>query len=157
MSKTLTIKDLSEIRLDKKAGKKLILVGGCFDILHEGHISFLNKAKSLKGILLVMLESDKRVKELKGDKRPINTQSVRAKALSDLQSVDYIIKLPYFSKDKDYEILVKNLEPDIIAVTWGSSVFDWEKEYMEHTGGKIIQVIKRLEKYSTTKIVNSKL
>jgi hypothetical protein len=73
--------------------------------------------------------------------------------LSNIPFVDYVLKLPEMAGDEDYEILVKKLEPDIIAVTSGNKVYGWEERYMEETGGKIVEVIKRLGNYSTTEAV----
>jgi D-beta-D-heptose 7-phosphate kinase/D-beta-D-heptose 1-phosphate adenosyltransferase len=154
MRKLLATGDLGPLKNAKKLGK-IILVGGCFDILHPGHRTFLSRAKALGTTLVVMLESDKKVRNLKGERRPINSQDIRAQSLSSLSEVDYVILLPYLEKNKDYEILVKNLEPDIIAVTEGEMVYDWEKSYMKKTGGKIVQVVKRLKNYSTTKLAES--
>jgi rfaE bifunctional protein nucleotidyltransferase chain/domain len=100
-------------------GMVKVLVGGCFDLLHKGHISFLKKAKKAGDKLVVLLESDEKIKKLKGESRPVQIQEVRAKALSGLGFVDEIIKLPFMDSDKDYDELVKKIKPDIIAVTEG--------------------------------------
>ncbi len=71
--------------------KKVVATNGCFDIIHVGHTSYLNKAKQLGDILVVGLNGDKSVKELKGDNRPINNQDDRAEVLSALHSVDFVI------------------------------------------------------------------
>src|SRR3990167_134264 len=97
--------------------KRIVLTGGCFDILHIGHISFLENAKKEGDVLFVLLESDESIKKLKGDNRPINNQEDRAKILESLKIVDYIIRLPYFENDKDYDKLISSLKPDIIATT----------------------------------------
>ena len=97
---------------------KVVLVGGCFDILHYGHISFLEKAKSLGDCLIVALESDENVKKLKGPGRPIHTQKQRAGMLKELKCVDEVILLPPIP---DYERLVQKIEPDIIAITQGDT------------------------------------
>jgi rfaE bifunctional protein nucleotidyltransferase chain/domain len=152
MGKIINTNELSDLSKLKKSGRKIILVGGCFDILHEGHIQFLARSKKLGDILVVMLESDQRVRSLKGIDRPINSQNSRAKILSGLPFVDYIIKLEDMSGKQDYEILVKKIEPDIIAVTEGAQVYAWEKAYMTQTGGKIVPVIERIENFSTTQI-----
>ena len=149
----LKTQELNKISNLKSAEQKLVLVGGCFDILHVGHIEFLKKAKKEGDILIVLLESDEKIKKLKGKTRPINTQKTRGKILSNLPFVDYIICLPNFKNNNDYETLVKQIEPDIIAVTRGNKVFNWEKEYIAETGGKIINVIDRIPNYSTTKIL----
>lgn len=142
-------KKLSEI---KTANQKLVLVGGCFDILHAAHIEFLTEAKKQGDKLIILLESDERIKNLKGKNRPINTQNDRAIVLSNLSMVDYVLPLNYLETDDDYQILVKLIKPDIIAITVGNKIFDWEREYAEKTGNKIVGVMERKKDYSTTKI-----
>lgn len=153
MGKIISVEQISKLKNKKKAGKKIVLVGGSFDIIHAGHIEFLNKAKNKGDILVLMLESDARIKELKGEKRPINSQKDRGLVLSNLLMVDYIILLPYFKTDRDYELLVNRIEPDIIALTKGDPILNLKKRYARNVGGKIMKVVERLKNYSTTKIL----
>ena len=74
--------------------RKTVLVGGCFDILHFGHTRFLKKAKSFGDFLIVLLESDKHIKRLKGKNRPINNFMQRKEVLLSLKFVDKVIKVP---------------------------------------------------------------
>lgn len=136
----------------KETGKKIVLVGGIFDLTHRGHVEFLEAAKREGDVLIVLLESDEKTREIKGKNRPINTQEDRAFVLSRLLMVDYIFILPYFKKDKDYEQLVKMLQPDIIAVTKGDAFSKLKERYAKMVGGKLIEVISRREDYSTTNI-----
>lgn len=151
LGKILTIEQASVLQ-NSKNNKKLVLTGGCFDILHAGHIQFLKKAKAAGDSLIILLESDEKVHKLKGEGRPVNSQNDRASILSNLSFVDYVIKLPYFSNDSDYRLLVKQLEPAIIAITAGNTIYDWEKEYINEAGRKIVEVMNRDKTYSTTKI-----
>jgi len=73
--------------------KKLVVTNGCFDILHAGHVHYLNEAKSLGDYLLVGINSDSSVKKLKGENRPINIQSYRAYILDNLKCVDFVYVL----------------------------------------------------------------
>ncbi|KKQ93238.1 MAG: Glycerol-3-phosphate cytidyltransferase TagD [Candidatus Levybacteria bacterium GW2011_GWA2_40_16] len=136
----------------KTMGKRIVLVGGCFDILHKGHIEFLKRSKSQGGILVVALENDQKVRELKGKGKPINLEKDRAVILSNLSSVDYVICLPYLKKDIDYETLVKQIEPDIIAVTENDPIFEVKKGYAESVGGKIVTVVARLKGLASSKL-----
>lgn len=156
MQKIVEKEYLSEKILElKKEGKIIVLTGGCFDVLHTGHIEFLNNAKKQGNILVVMLESDETLRKIKGENRPINNQQNRAKILSSLNSVDFVICISYFSTNQEYNELVKTLEPDIIAVTKGDPLFKTKKEQAESIGGRVIEVIERKQEYSTTDIVKN--
>lgn len=100
-----------------RRNEKIILSGGCFDILHIGHIKFLQSAKKLGGKLFIFLESDEKVSLLKGNHRPVFGQKERALTLASLNAVDCIITLPYFNRDNQYGDLLKEIAPDFIAVT----------------------------------------
>jgi rfaE bifunctional protein nucleotidyltransferase chain/domain len=76
---------------EKKAGKKIVFANGCFDVLHVGHVRYLNEAKSLGDVLVVGLNSDSSVRKIKGDRRPVLDQHARATILSALQCVDHIL------------------------------------------------------------------
>ncbi len=109
------IKSFDELRVQverlKKLGKKIVFTNGCFDILHRGHVSYLDIAKSYGDVLILGLNSDKSVKKLKGESRPINHEEDRAYILSALESVDFVT---LFSDDTPYE-LIKMIEPDILV------------------------------------------
>lgn len=97
--------------------KTTTLVGGCFDVVHLGHLTFLKKAALTADVLIILLESDENIKKIKGDSRPINSQINRAKFLTHLKSVDFIILLPEMKTDQDYLNLVTQIKPNTIAVT----------------------------------------
>lgn len=119
---------------------KVVLVGGCFDILHLGHIIFLEKARKKGDKLVVLLESDKRVRELKGEGRPIHTQKDRARVLSAIKSVDKIISLPSDMKDGDYDKLVKRIRPSFIATTKGDSNLSHKIRQAKLVGARIVEI-----------------
>ena len=91
--------------------KKIVFTNGCFDILHVGHIRYLEEAKNFGDILIVGLNSDKSVRRLKGANRPINTGEDRAYVLSALESVSYVVE---FDDDTPYE-LIRAIKPDILV------------------------------------------
>lgn len=134
--------------------KKIVLVGGCFDILHLGHIRFLKEAKKLGNILIILLESDEKIKRIKGEGRPVNSQKARAKMLSALKDVDSVILLPEIMEDKDYDDLVKKIKPDYIAVTKGDSGLENKKRSAKLVNAKIIIATNLIEGYSTSKILS---
>ena len=136
--------------------KRVVLVGGCFDVLHPGHIIFLEKAKKQGNFLIVLLESDEKIKELKGKSRPVHTQKERAAILRSLKSVDQVILLPYMKQDDDYERLIQNLKPDVIAATSGVPDNFHKERIAKITGAKIKYVTKIIGDYSTTNILTRK-
>lgn len=111
----LHIKSFKEIKKVvkryKKQNKKIVFTNGCFDILHKGHVSYLNSAKALGDILVVGVNSDESVKRLKGQDRPINNQDDRAYLLSALECVDYVV---IFDEDTPYE-LIERIKPNILV------------------------------------------
>ncbi|WP_419770223.1 MAG: D-glycero-beta-D-manno-heptose-7-phosphate kinase [Candidatus Marinarcus sp.] len=95
----------------KKQHKKIVFTNGCFDILHKGHVSYLNVAKSFGDVLILGLNSDASVKRLKGENRPINCEEDRAYILSALECVDYVV---IFDEETPYE-LIKSIQPDTLV------------------------------------------
>lgn len=131
--------------------RKIVLVGGCFDILHFGHIKFLKEAKKLGDYLIVALESDKSVTKLKGDKRPIHGQSQRKEILESLNFVDEVIILKDEMKDEDYEKLVIALSPSVVAVTKGDKLIEKKKSHAKKVNAKVVE-IPEFKTNSTTQI-----
>jgi D-beta-D-heptose 7-phosphate kinase/D-beta-D-heptose 1-phosphate adenosyltransferase len=95
----------------KNRGKKIVFTNGCFDILHIGHVKYLEEAKSFGDVLILGLNSDESVTALKGEGRPINPQLDRAYILAALESVDYVV---IFSKDTPYD-LIKLIRPHTLV------------------------------------------
>lgn len=109
------IKDTSEIiKISKELksnNNKIIFTNGCFDLIHFGHVKYLEDAKKYGDVLIVGLNSDSSVKKLKGDNRPINNQSDRALILAALEAVDYVI---IFDDDTPHD-LIKKIKPDVLV------------------------------------------
>lgn len=137
----------------KKAGKTIVLAGGCFDLLHIGHLQFLEKAKKEGDILTIALENDANVKQIKGLNRPINSQEDRAKILASVSLINYIILLPKMEGHKDYFSLVQALKPDVIAVTKGDPYLEQKQKQARMVGGKLRVVIGHLKSSSTSQLV----
>jgi D-beta-D-heptose 7-phosphate kinase/D-beta-D-heptose 1-phosphate adenosyltransferase len=95
----------------RQAGKRIVFTNGCFDLIHLGHVSLFNKAKTLGDVLIVAINSDNSLKGLKGPKRPLVNQDDRAKILLALKPVDYVV---VFDEPTPYEIL-KLLKPNILV------------------------------------------
>ncbi|MDO9582112.1 MAG: D-glycero-beta-D-manno-heptose 1-phosphate adenylyltransferase [Desulfomicrobium sp.] len=132
------------------AGGKLVFTNGCFDIIHPGHVDYLERARSMGGGLVVGLNSDASVRRLKGPLRPINDQMSRARVLAALQCVDYVV---IFEEDTPLE-LIRKVRPDVL-VKGG----DWSverivgREVMQERGGAVCS-IPLLAGHSTTATVN---
>ena len=123
-----------------------IIVNGTFDILHRGHIELLEHAKSLGEFLLVCIDSDKRVKELKGANRPINNQNDRAFMLQGLKCVDAVWT---FNSEEELENMCEMYQPDIMIK--GN---DYEgKRIVGAKHCKEIKFVELVDGYSTTNII----
>jgi D-beta-D-heptose 7-phosphate kinase/D-beta-D-heptose 1-phosphate adenosyltransferase len=95
----------------KEQGRKIIFTNGCFDILHRGHATYLQKAKELGDILVLGLNSDNSIRRLKGENRPINNLEDRAFLIGALESIDFVVP---FSEDTPYE-LIKLIQPNVLV------------------------------------------
>lgn len=154
MSKIITIRQLINWRKTVK-DKKTVLVGGCFDILHPGHVIFLEKAKKVGDILIVLLESDQKVKKLKGVNRPVHNQRERARVLSALSSVDYIVMLPYIYKEETYDQLILKIKPAIIAATKGDTNKHLQRS-AKLVGAKLKYVTNFIRNHSSSRILSQR-
>ena len=129
----------------KKQKKKIVFTNGCFDILHRGHVSYLDAAKALGDILILGLNSDESVRELKGPKRPINNQEDRAYILAALESVDYVV---VFNDNTPYN-LIQIVQPNTL-VKGG----DYEgKEVVGSDIAKEVKLIQFVDGKSTTSTI----
>ena len=127
---------------------KTVFVNGCFDILHLGHIKLFETAKSFGDRLIVAIDSDRKVKEMKGYTRPINSVSTRKIIL---ESIRYIDEVLIFDTREELEALVKKIKPDIMMV--GS---DWKgKEVVGSDYAKEVRFFDRIGEHSTTEIIKS--
>ncbi len=155
MKKIIKIDEAAQISKNIKQKKQtIVLVGGCFDILHPGHIKFLSDSKNIADKLFLLLESDENIKKYKGNTRPINTQNIRSSLLKTLSSVDYIIPLSGMTKNEDYDKLIVQIQPDYIALTKGDKNISRRKEQCKKVNAKLIE-IKKLEGFSSSNYINS--
>lgn len=147
------IKTVQELRpvLDilRATGKTIVFTNGCFDLLHTGHTRYLAKAKSFGDILIAGVNSDASVRMLKGNKRPINTESDRMETLASIETVDYVVLF----LEPDPHRVISELQPDVL-VKGG----DWPvdkiigRDIVEARGGKVIST-GYIEGASTTGII----
>ena len=148
--KIKTVKELVVIVGKLKSNnKKIVTTNGVFDLLHAGHVSYLEKAKALGDILIVGINSDSSVKQNKGDKRPINSEVARLRVMASLESVDYV----FLFNEKDPKTWLGKLKPDIHAKAADYKLSEIiEKAIVEKNGGKIVLI--PIEKgFSTTKTI----
>lgn len=137
--------------LKKNRNKKIVFTNGCFDILHLGHVEYLNEAKAQGDVLIIGLNSDASVKKLKGENRPINNQNDRAKMLLNLKAVDCV---QIFTEETPLEI-IKLINPNVL-VKGG----DWKIEqivgsdFVIQNGGEVKSLMFK-DGYSTTNLIKS--
>jgi len=141
---------VKEIETLKQQGKKVVSTNGCFDILHVGHVRYLQKSASLGDILVVYLNSDRSVKALKGDSRPLNNENDRAEVLAGLGCVDYVV---IFDEDTPVNFIAQ-VKPDIHTKGGDYDVNNLpEAKVVMENGGKL-EFINFVEGKSTTNIIN---
>ncbi len=150
VKKIKTLKELQPIIARLKAKKKkIVFTNGCFDILHYGHVQYLEKAKQKGDILILALNSDASVKRIKGIGRPIVTEKDRARVVSGLESVDFVVLF----KENTPINTIQTIKPDILV-----KGADWQKDkiagadFVSSYGGKI-ETIKLAAGRSTTDLI----
>ena len=150
-SKIKTLNELIRIVKNLKSkNKKIVTTNGVFDILHLGHVKYLEEAKKLGDILIVGINTDISVRQNKGDKRPINGEKSRLGVLAALECIDYA----FLFDGKDPRSWLSKVKPDIHVKAGDYSLSRIiEKGAVEKNGGKII-IAKAQKNYSTTKIIN---
>ena len=140
---------LNALRPRRESGERVVFTNGCFDLLHPGHVTYLEAARDLGDLLVVGLNADDSVRRLKGPARPILPQTDRALILAGLRSVDYVVTFP----EDTPRSLIRQVRPDVL-VKGG----DWEtdqivgREDVEAAGG-IVKTIPFVPGQSTTGIV----
>lgn len=147
VSSYITNIGLEDIDYNRK-DRKIVFTNGCFDILHLGHLTLLNEARDCGDILVVAINSDHSIRQLKGKSRPIFDEEIRAKTLKALPMVDIVL---IFDELTPME-LIKRVRPDVLV-----KGKDWEgklvgEEFIKETGGKVV-IIDLVKNISTTGIV----
>jgi rfaE bifunctional protein nucleotidyltransferase chain/domain len=151
MTKLLQIDSLTyERERMRREGKRVVLTNGCFDLLHAGHVRYLAEARGLGDALIVGLNSDRSVRALKGEGRPILNESERAEVIAALEAVDFVV---VFDEDTPQELIARLL-PDVL-VKGG----DWPldqivgREDVEANGGKVMS-LPYVQNASTTDLID---
>jgi len=150
MDKRITVEQASTLMAQYRGrGEAVVFTNGCFDILHAGHVTYLNRARQLGDCLVLGLNSDMSVKQIKGEKRPVIQEEHRALVLSALACVDHIILFD----DPDPGDLIRTLAPDVLV-----KGADWPEDqiigadFVKARGGRIERVVLEPD-ISTTKII----
>ena len=138
-----------QVTLYRRTGRQIVFTNGCFDILHRGHIAYLNRAKALGDILIVGINSDRSIRKLKGPERPINTLEDRAQVLAALSCVDHIVP---FDGDTPHD-LISRIKPEIF-VKGGDYTRETlpEADLVDELGGRV-EILPYLESYSTSSVI----
>lgn len=136
--------------------KKLVLVTGVFDLIHSEHILFLTKAKAEGDVLLVALESDVRVREIKGPDRPVTPENLRVQNLEKLQLADGVFILPdTFGKPEHHRQLIHAIKPAVLAVSSHTAHLENKRQILAEVGGEVRIVHQHNPAISTTKILEN--
>ncbi len=150
-TKIKVLDELEEIlNRHRKENKKIVFTNGCFDILHVGHIEYLKFSRKQGDVLVIGLNTDRSVREQKGDKRPFVSEDERARLISALEDVDYVILFDELTPEK----LIRRVKPDVLV-----KGEDWKekgvvgREFVESYGGKVI-LAPLVKDVSTTDIVS---
>lgn len=151
--KVVSLQELSDIisKLHQQR-KTIVLATGVFDLLHAAHKQFLNRAKEQGNVLIVGLETDQRVKRMKGNDRPHETLELRLKKVAKLNDVDWVFSLPLqFDSQADYENLISLIKPDVLAVSEHSPYKEQKQKILEKYDGQLKVVLHHNKRVSTTK------
>jgi len=141
------IEIINRIKTDRK---KIVFTNGCFDLLHVGHIRYLAQAKRLGDFLIIGLNSDSSVKELKGKDRPINSFEDRATLLSAIESVDLVIMF----EEQTPENLIKDIVPDILVKGGDYNIEDIVGYQTVMQNGGQVKTLSFYDGYSSTNYIN---
>lgn len=147
---------LQHIHFAKLSGEKIVFTNGCFDILHAGHVHYLEQAKALGDRLVVGLNSDESVRRLKGESRPVNDFDGRATVLTGLASVDWVIPFGELNQDKYDDTpyhLIDRVSPDVLVKGGDYSIEQIVgADLVQHRGGEVA-IIEFVDGRSTTRII----
>lgn len=142
---------IAELAPMRGQGQKVVWTNGCFDILHAGHVMYLDEARRLGDILVVGVNGDASVRAVKGERRPVNSEEDRALVLSALGSVNYVLIFP----ETDTVPILAQLKPDVYA-KGGDYTIDTinqdERKFVEGYGGEIV-LLSGVDGKSTTDII----
>jgi rfaE bifunctional protein nucleotidyltransferase chain/domain len=150
VNKVVTLDEMCRLSQEyKTVGKTVVFTNGCFDILHAGHVAYLEKAKSLGDVLVLGLNSDLSVRQIKGDLRPVICQTQRARVVAALGCVDHVVLFDA----PDPEDLIRGIAPQVLV-----KGADWPEDkiigaqFVKDGGGRVARVAFE-ENISTSRII----
>ena len=150
MGQVLRRENIAEfVRNLQKSGKTVVATNGCFDILHVGHVRYLQKTKSFADYSVVLLNSDKSVKSIKGDDRPINNENDRAEILTALSCVDFVVM---FDEDSPASLL-DEIKPDVYTKGADYNIETLPEREIMIKNGTRVEFIEFVQGKSTTNII----
>ena len=155
MSKYTLPLDVKKVLFEaRQRGQVIVLATGVFDVLHREHIAFLRKAKQTGDLLLVGVETDERVRVLKGPDRPVNQERVRAANLMQTGIPDEVFLLPQdFDDPREHRAFIRQVNPDILAASSHTPYLEEKRAIMNSAGGELRVVHKHNSEVSTTKLL----
>lgn len=133
----------------KSEGKKVVFTNGCFDLLHVGHLRYIQKAKSFGDILVIGVNSDRSINRLKGENRPILPEDERAELIGGIGAVDYVV---IFDEDTPVETIL-HLKPDVHVKGGDYEIKDLPEAKTVFEYGGEVKIVKFIEGKSTTSII----
>ena len=151
MGQILSRKNISDfVKKLHEAGKTVVTTNGCFDILHVGHVKYLQKTKTFADYLIVLLNSDKSVKSIKGESRPINNENDRAEILTALSCVDFVVM---FDEDSP-ACLLDEIKPDVYTKGADYTLETLPERDIMIKNGTRVEFIDFVQGKSTTNIID---
>jgi rfaE bifunctional protein nucleotidyltransferase chain/domain len=138
LKKLIELEELmDEVRALKRAGKRIVFTNGCFDLLHIGHVRYLESARAEGDILVVGVNSDRSVRQIKGPRRPVVPEGERSEVLAALECVDFVT----IFDEPDPLAVIEALKPDVLVkgADWAEDAIVG-KEVVERSGGRVVRV-----------------
>ena len=149
MKKIYNLTELSEILTSRRTQKKIVFTNGCFDLLHLGHVKYLQEARSLGDLLVVGINTDTSVQKLKGLHRPIQPQQTRSEIIAALECVNFVILFDELTPLN----LIKTLKPHLLVKgeDWSLKKIVGSKFVLSYQGE--VKILKFIKGHSTTSLI----
>ncbi len=140
-------------RIPSPRGARVVLAGGCFDVIHIGHVTYLEKSRAQGDYLVVAVESDEFIRSRK-HRDPFHTQRQRAQILASLRSVDCVITLPMMEDEQSYHELVMRVKPHVITITQGDANAHNKRKFAASVSARVVTVNRLIDGLSSSTITS---